>query len=104
MSDKKTYEQHIEEYLANGGKITVAPPVEPEEEKHTVPIAHNTYEDFNTLTLGDASLIFPNKTGKAKKKKKKDFSGIDVSILPPELQAIIQKAKEEEGAEQQSSD
>ncbi len=83
---EKTNEQLIEEFLANGGKIEVIPPVEPEENR----MVRSTIKKIpEPMTLPEAEFMFGRKQVKKKKIKKPDFSNINMDLIPEHLREII---------------
>jgi hypothetical protein len=92
--------QSVEEFLANGGKITKVPPserpVEPEVVKKTTAGAPAVL-----MTLEEADLFYGEpKKNAAKPKKPKTSLNIDLDALPEALRAkFISKLKEENSGE-----
>jgi hypothetical protein len=65
----KPRKETIEEYIARGGKITVIPPVKPEDSSNTIPI--KTLINYDLMSLGEGEFMFGETRAKAKPMKKR---------------------------------
>lgn len=73
----------IEEFIARGGKVEKVDYVEPEAQKHTVPMMKNKVPEQMDLTKG--ALFFAENTRKKKDWKAKAKSFSDIDNIPSEL-------------------
>lgn len=83
---KRERDEAMRDFLARGGKVTIIPPVKPEEQSHMLPM--KTQLNYDVLSLGDGEFYFgETRTRKTTTSKKKitneDFSKmIEGSTLP----------------------
>lgn len=82
----KTTEQLIEEFLSKGGEIEKIPYIRPED-KST--IGSTTKKITQIMTLAEGEELFGKKQERVKKIKDKDFSSIDLGLIPEHLHHFI---------------
>lgn len=82
MSKKINKTETVEEFLARGGKVTVVPPIQPENKELTV--KSTVVTPPNILSYGEADQLYGRKK-KRKKKKTAEISEADIACLPEEL-------------------
>lgn len=80
--NRKELQSKVEEFIANGGKVTVYPTVKPEEVKQLVNAP--TGGPAHLMSLADGDLFF-GQTRKRKPTKMKRSEPIDWSVLPDSL-------------------
>ena len=78
----KSDEELIKEYLDNGGEVEQLPPIV--EEKTNNPVGNVTKKIPNIKTLPEGEFLYGRKQ-KKRKKKKPDYSGIDMNHIPEHI-------------------
>ena len=98
MTKRKT--ETIEEFLARGGKITIIPPVKPEEGKNIIPTRTTIGHDL--MSLGEGEFLFGETRAKTAPMKKRvnddDFNKLlENSSLPASVIESLKKAIKNDG-------
>lgn len=88
---KKTDQELIEEYLANGGEVEVLETIEPDLNQT---ISSITKKVPVLKTLPEAELLYGKKQVKKKKVKVPDYSGIDMNLIPDHLKKRLNIGQE----------
>lgn len=94
---KKTTEELLEEFLANGGKIQKIPSV-PYEQDHKIGSTSKKIPEIKTLAEGE--LLYGEKKKVRKKKKEPDYSGINMDLIPEHIKNLINYSDKESDANQ----
>lgn len=94
---KKTTEQLLEEFLANGGEIQKIPAV-PYEENHRVGSTSKKVPELKTLAEGE--VLYGEKKKVRKKKKDPDYSGINMDLIPDHIKKLLNYSDEGSEANQ----
>ena len=85
---KKSTDELVEEFLANGGKIEKLDYIEPEDKKTIGSISKKAPE---IMSLAEGELMYGEKQKRKKKVKEPDYSDIDMSLIPEHLHEFIKK-------------
>lgn len=94
---KKTTEELLEEFLANGGKIQKIPAV-PYEQDHKIGSTSKKIPEIKTLAEGE--LLYGEKKKVKRKKKEPDYSGINMDLIPEHIKKLLNYSDEESEANQ----
>ena len=94
---KKTTEELLEEFLANGGEIQKIPTV-PHEQKHMIGSTSKKVPELKTLAEGE--LLYGEKKKINKKTKKPDYSGINMDLIPEHIKSLINYSDEKSDTNQ----
>lgn len=90
--EAKTTEELMEEFLANGGEIQKIPAV-PYEQNHKISSTIKKVPELKTLSEG-ANLYGEKKKPKVRKKKKPDYSKINMDLIPDNIKSLINYSDE----------
>lgn len=90
---EKTTEELINEFLAKGGKIEKLPAV-PYEVSYKVSSTTKSAPELKTLAEGE--LLYGAKSKSRKKKKKVDYSNINMELIPDHIKSLLKYDKKEE--------
>lgn len=83
---KKTTEQLIEDFLANGGTIEVLPSAEYVDKSV---IGNLNKRPITLMALQEAELMFGERNNKEVKIKKQDYSSINMDLIPEHIKRLI---------------
>lgn len=88
---QKTTDELLKEFLANGGKIQKIPAVPYEHDERVSSTAKKVPE---IKTLAEGELLYGEKKKVKKKKKKPDYSGINMDLIPEHIKSLINYSDE----------
>jgi len=92
----KTNKELLEEFLAKGGKIQKIPTV-PYEKTHAIGSTAKKVPELKTLAEGE--LLYGENRKLKKKKKKPDYSDINMDLIPNHIKKLINYNKKEDKIE-----